>query len=322
MAALPDRPLLGVSTCLMGESVRYDGGHKLDRYLRDVLGSFVEFVPVCPEVECGMPVPRPSLRLVEIGVDGEVGLLRRNDGEDLTEMMVSWARRRLEELAALPLCGYVFKAKSPSSGLYRVRVYDTEGNVKRRDASGIFAGMFVRRFPLLPVEDEGRLHDAGIRDNFITRVFVMYRWRELLSEGMTIRGLIAFHTAHKYLLMAHDPEGLRTLGRMVAEGASRPEEELYSDYFARLMETLSRRATVRKNTNVLQHLMGYFKEDLTADEKQELLELIESYHGGLVPLVVPVTLLGHYVRKFRPANLLGQVYLEPHPMELMLRNHV
>ena len=218
------------------------------------------------------------------------------------------------------LCGFIFKAKSPSSGLARVKIYTEKG--VRHNGTGIFAGGFTRAFPHVPVEDDGRLHDAGLRENFIERIFVMQRWHALSSGRKSIASLMKFHERHKYLIMAHSPKSLRILGKMVAEGRKDSLDKLYESYIAQLTSGLQLIATVKKNTNVLHHIMGYFKKDLTAAEKTELLDIVESYHSGLVPLIVPITLLNHYVRKYQPEYLLNQVYLKPHPLELMLRNHV
>jgi len=310
---------LGISSCLLGENVRYDGNHKLDRYLRDIVGPFVTWVPVCPEVDCGMTVPREAMRLV--GDPARPRLVTRSTGIDLTDQMETWAMRRVRELEKEDLCGYVFKSKSPSSGMAGVKVYSEKGHPAKK-GSGIFARIFMDHFPLLPVEDEGRLNDAGLRENFLERVFVFARWRALLEAGGSLGALVDFHACHKLLVMGHSPKHLRLLGRIVAEGKGRKKAELHADYLSTLTDALKLKATVPKNTNVLQHVMGYFKKDLSPDEKQELLEVIERYRRGLVPLVVPVTLLNHYVRKFDEPYLKGQVFLDPHPAELMLRNHV
>jgi uncharacterized protein YbgA (DUF1722 family) len=242
---------------------------------------------------------------------------------DLTGRMVTWARKRVEELEQEDLRGFIFKSKSPSSGMERVRVYPETGQgspVLR--GVGMFARIFMEHFPLLPVEEEGRLHDLALRENFIERIFVLQRWRELLAAGPNPGALVAFHTRHKLLIMAHSPNHYRELGRLVARAKEVPAPELYGHYQSRLMEGLRLKATPKKNTNVLQHLMGYFKKNLTADEKQELREVIEHYHQGYVPLVVPITLVNHYVRKYNQPYLKEQFYLHPHPLELQLRNHV
>ncbi len=312
---------LGISACLLGEQVRFDGGHQLDRFITETLEQYVEFVPVCPEVECGLGVPREPMRLV--GTPESPRLLTVRTRIDHTERLVAWARKRVGELEQEGLCGFIFKSKSPSSGMERVKVYPESGQgtpVLR--GVGLFARVFMEHFPLLPVEDEGRLHDPDLRENFIERLFVWRRWREFLAAGPSVGGLVAFHTRHKLLILAHSPGHYRELGRLVAQAREMPVPALCDHYQSRLMDALRLKATPKKNTNVLHHLMGYFKRDLSPDEKQELLEVIDNYHQGYVPLIVPVTLVNHYVRKYHPPYLTDQVYLHPHPMELQLRNHV
>jgi uncharacterized protein YbgA (DUF1722 family)/uncharacterized protein YbbK (DUF523 family) len=311
---------LGVSTCLLGEEVRYDGGHKLDQFLVNTLGRFVEWVPVCPEFEIGLGVPRESLRLV--GDPESPRLVAPKSGQDHTERMQTWARERLEELAAVKLHGFIFKKNSPSSGLFRVRVYDDKG-MPQRVGTGIFPREVMKRFPLLPLEEEGRLHDMRLRENFIERIFVYYRWTRLLEEDPKPGGLVRFHTAHKLTLMAHSPSHYQEMGRLVAQAGSLPWEELAEKYGRLLMEGLKVLGTSGKHTNVLQHLMGFLKDVLTREDKAELLGLIEDYRQGLVPLIVPLTLLQHHLRR-RPVPdwVHQQVYLNPYPKELMLRNHV
>ena len=313
-----DAPLLGVSSCLLGNPVRYDGGHKLDRFLRDRLGAFVEFVPVCPEVECGLPVPREAMRLVD--VLGEVLLLTQKTRRDITPAMAAWARGRIEDLRRLPLCGFVFKSKSPSSGMRGVKVYTEAGNPLSKAGAGIFARAFMEAFPYLPVEDEGRLQDDVIRENFIERVFVMHRWRGIETAGFTPGRLVDFHTRHKLILMSHSPSGLYELGRIVASAGGFPDR--LREYRAGLMRILALKATPRKHANVLNHIAGYFKKFLDPREKAELASLIDDYRLGLVPLVVPITLLKHHLLMHGSPYLEGQCYLNPHPVELMLRNHV
>ena len=311
---------LGVSRCLLGENVRYDGGHKLDRFLVNTLGNYVEWVPVCPEVEIGLPVPRESLRLV--GDRDAPRLVALQSGRDHTERMQSWAGERLEGLARIGLHGFVFKKDSPSSGLFRVKVFDENG-VPSRAGTGIFPRELMRRFPLLPLEEEGRLHDMHLRENFIDRIFAYYRWTRLLENEPTPGGLVKFHTAHKLTLMAHSPARYRDLGRLVAQAGSLPWQELVEAYGRSLMEALRVMTTPGKHTNVLQHLMGFLKNNLSSEDKQELLGLIEDYREELVPLVVPVTLLRHHLSRHEvPEWVHQQVYLYPYPKELMLRNHV
>ncbi|MFO7627495.1 MAG: DUF523 and DUF1722 domain-containing protein [Candidatus Fermentibacteraceae bacterium] len=311
-----DTPLVGVSSCLLGNNVRYDGGHKLDRFLRDRLGNFVRFVPVCPEVECGLSIPREAMRLVNTG--DAIKLLTQKTQIDITPRMSSWAEQKITDLKKLPLCGFIFKSKSPSSGMKGVKVYTEKGGVTKTGV-GVFAKAFMEAFPDLPVEDEGRLNDDGIRENFIERLFVRHRWLKMLDEGFTRGKLVEFHARHKLILMAHSPAGQNELGRIVASPLDTPA--LIRDYHQKLMQTLALKATVKKNTNVIQHIAGYFKKVLNPREKAELVRVTEDYYNGLVPLIVPVTLLKHYVMLHGPAYLENQFYLNPHPMELMLRNH-
>jgi uncharacterized protein YbgA (DUF1722 family)/uncharacterized protein YbbK (DUF523 family) len=313
-----EKPLVGISSCLLGEKVRYDGGHKLDHYLRDILGRYVEFIPVCPEVECGMGVPREAVRLVSI--DFEVRLMTQRTNRDMTDKMRSWMEGRLKDLAKFPLCGFIFKSRSPSSGLRGIKIHTQKG--VRNDGVGMFAQAFIKLFPFVPVEDDGRLHDDWLRENFIERIFVMQRWHELLSAGESLNRLMDFHASHKYLLMAHCPKTLKQLGALLAQGKDYRKDQLYNTYLGVLSPALHKIATVKKNTNVLEHIMGYFKKDLSTDEKSELKETIDRYHDGLVPLLVPITLINHYVRKYHHPYLTHQIYLSPHPLELMLRNHV
>lgn len=310
---------LGISTCLLGENVRFDGGHKLDRYLTDTLGQFVEYVPVCPEMECGFGVPRESFRLV--GDPENPRLVTTRTNQDHTERMAEWAKRRVGELEKEDLCGYIFKSGSPSSGMERVKVYDRNG-VPSKVGVGLFARIFMNHFTLLPVEEEGRLHDPRLRENFIERIFALKRWRDGLKEKQSLKTLIAFHTRNKLLLLAHSPQHHRQMGKLVAAGKELPLRELYARYQDIFLEALRLKTTNKKHTNVLMHMLGYFKEQLSAVEKQEMLELIEQYRLESLPLVVPMTMMSHYVRKYDETYLKEQTYLQPHPAELHLRNHV
>jgi uncharacterized protein YbgA (DUF1722 family)/uncharacterized protein YbbK (DUF523 family) len=311
---------LGVSTCLLGEQVRYDGGHKLDRYLTGTLGQFFEWVPVCPEVEIGLPTPRESMRLVGDAEDPR--LIAPKSGTDYTDRMKAWAQGRLDELATMNLSGFVAKKDSPSSGVFRVKVYNEHG-MAQRNGMGIFPRELRNRFPLLPIEEEGRLNDMPLRENFIARVFAYYRWTQMLEKEPTPGGLVKFHTAHKLTLMAHSPKHYTEMGRLVADAGNRDWDELTAEYGAMLMEGLAVMGTRGKHVNVLQHLMGFLKNNLSSDDKQELLGLIEDYRQGLVPLIVPLTLLKHHLNRYQvPDWVHQQVYLHPYPKELMLRNHV
>jgi len=309
---------IGLSTCLLGENVRFDGGHKRDRFVTDTLGQFLEFVPVCPEMECGLGVPRESMRLE--GKPESPRLVTNRTKIDHTERMITWARKRVKELEKEDLCGFIFKSRSPSSGMERVRVYNEKG-VPENKGVGMFARIFMEHFPLLPVEEDGRLHDIKLRENFIERIFALKRWRDLLDEKRSRGKLVAFHTQHKLLILSHSQKHSRILGKVVAEAKSISPQQLYPQYQALLMEALQLKTTVKKNINVLEHMMGYFKKQLSADEKQELLETFNQYREGYIPLIVPLTLIKHYVRKYDQPYLKQQVYLNPHPVELKLRNH-
>ncbi len=316
---MKDAIRLGISACLLGEKVRYDGGHKLDRFLTDTLGQFVEYVPVCPEVECGFGIPRESLRLV--GDPAAPRLVTSRTHQDYTPRMLAWAQKRVVDLEKEALCGFIFKSDSPSSGMERVRVYNEKGMPVKRGV-GIFALAFMAHFPLVPVEEEGRLHDPKLRENFIERIFVFKRWRELLAQPKARGRLVDFHTKHKLLILSHSPKHYQTMGTLVAGAKGQPITEVYDTYQELLMEVLKLKATVKKNTNVLLHMMGYFKKRLSADEKQELLQIIDKYRQEYLPLIVPITLMSHYVRKYEQPYLKEQYYLHPHPAELQLRNHV
>ena len=320
MATSTPKPIrLGVSACLLGDHVRYDGGHKRDAFLTDLLGPFVEWVKVCPEVEIGMGTPRESIRLTT--EDGRIRLVTVRSGVDYTDRMEAYATRRLNELAHDDLCGYVLKKDSPSCGMTRVKVYAERGP-GRRSGTGVFAQALLARFPDLPVEEEGRLVDHAIRENFVERVFAYRRLRDLFDARWTVGDLVRFHTAHKLVLMAHSRAAYDALGRFVAGAKAQPRATVRTEYSAGFMKALAEIATTKRHTNVLQHMAGYFKRTLDAASRAELLATIDDYRKGLLPLVVPVTLIRHHVRRFGVAYLAGQVYLEPHPKELMLRNHV
>ena len=309
-----------VSACLLGEKVRYDGGHKRDLFLIETLGPFVEWVRVCPEADCGLPVPREAMRLV--GDPTAPRLVTNRTGIDHTERMERWAKGRLDELAGLELCGYICKKDSPSSGMERVKVYGAGGGIPARTGAGVFTRMFMERFPRIPVEEEGRLTDPVLREMFVERVFCLRRFRDLLARPLSRGALVEFHTDHKLLLLSHDRRHYEEMGRLVAGAKSLPVETLYRKYEKIFMAALAHKATTKKCADVLSHMMGYFRKMLSSAEKQEMIEVIDQYRLRFVPLVVPVTLIRHYVRKYDVAYLARQVFLHPHPVELMLRNHV
>jgi len=316
-----DRPIrVGVSSCLLGEEVRYDGGHKHDRWVTGALGPFVEFVPVCPEVEIGLGTPRPTIRLQEGGPEGP-RLVEPKGGVDLTEKMARYSEKRVRALESEDLCGYILKKNSPSCGMERVKVWNRNGSGNRRDGRGLFAEALLRRFPLLPVEEEGRLDDPPLRENFVERLFAFRRVGDLFHGRWTVGDLVRFHTGEKYLLLAHDPEAYKRLGRLVAGAKGRPRDEVVREYREGYMGALKVLATKKKHCNVLEHMVGFLRDHLAEDERAELRGVIGDFRAGLVPLVVPVTLVRHHVRRHKVAWLEDQVYLSPHPKELMLRNH-
>jgi len=310
---------IGISSCLLGQKVRFDGGHKRDRYLTDVLGQWLTWVPVCPELEIGLGIPRPSIRL-ESAKPAAI-LVEPGSGRQLTEEMQVYAKRKVNELQQLELDGFILKKGSPSCGMERVRVYG-RGGVPTKNGVGVFARELMQDWPNLPVEEEGRLNDPLLRERFIAHVFCHNRWRSTVRAGLTRRRLIEFHTAHKLQMRSHNEASYRRLGRIVASAGTVPDRELFRSYEDEMHTALSSRASAKRHTNVLYHALGYLKKVLEPFEKQELVQLIEDYRNGLVPLIVPITLLRHHVAKHEIPYLEGQLYLEPHPRELMLRNRV
>jgi len=319
-AAATEFPLrIGVSRCLLGDEVRYDGGHKRDRFLTDVLGRYVEWVAICPEVEAGFGTPREAMRLV--GDLKHPQLLTIKSERNLTKPLLQFSERKVASLEEDDLSGYIFKKDSPSCGIERVRVFNRHG-MPARNGVGLFARAFTERFPLVPIEDEGRLCDPVLRDNFIERVFSYHRWRALARGPVARRTIVQFHTVHKYLLLAHSRELYQSLGRLVAQAHRCRPRDLFQRYGKLFMEALAVKATRRKQVNVLQHLVGHLKERLRPKERAELDGVVRDYHQGLVPLIVPVTLIKHYVARYEITYVQDQVYLNPHPKELMLRNFV
>jgi len=317
--AAPTPIRIGISACLLGDAVRFDGGHKRDSFLTDTLGPFVEWLKVCPEVEVGMGTPRETLRLYR---DGDaVRMLTTRTQIDHTDNMMRWAKRRVERLAAEDLSGYVLKKDSPSCGMERVKVYSTRG-MPERTGRGLFATVLLARLPNLPVEEEGRLSDPRLRENFIERVFAYRRLVDLFAGAWSVGALVRFHTAHKMSLLSHSTSAYQELGRLVARAREMSKRELRGAYESLFMATLARTATTSRHTNVLMHMAGHLKRVLEPGSKRELVETIDEYRRGLVPLVVPLTLIRHYVRVYAVEYLAGQTYLQPHPRELMLRNHV
>jgi uncharacterized protein YbgA (DUF1722 family)/uncharacterized protein YbbK (DUF523 family) len=310
----PTRIRLGISGCLLGEKVRFDGNHRLDSYISATLGRVFDFVSICPEVAIGMGVPRPPIRLEGDPVHPvAVGVQDRS--VDVTAALEAFSRRQVTQLG--DISGYILKSKSPSCGMERVKVY--QPGAAPRNGSGVYARTLMERHPLLPVEEDGRLGDPALRDNFLERVFAYRRWQEFLAAGLTRSGLVEFHTIHKLTLMAHGAEHYRRLGQKVADAGNTPLRPLADEYIREFMAALAHRATAKRQTNVLHHLMGYLKRQLSPEDKAELLDVIEAYRGARVPLLIPVTLLKHHFRHHPTPYIERQVYLNPSPEEMLLR---
>lgn len=308
------RPIrIGISQCLLGEPVRFDGGHKLDRFITKTLGQYFEWIPVCPEVELGLGTPRETLRLVQL--EAEIGLVMPKSGRDWTCEMNGYAKHRVDQLAGENLTGYILKSDSPSCGMERVRVYAPSG-MPARKGIGLFARELLQHFPDLPIEEEGRLADSRLRENWIERVFAYHRLQMLWESRWGIGNLVEFHTAHMLVLLAHSPKAYGDLGRLLAGPIRIPRQELRRQYQTSFMAALKILATRSRNANVLQHMAGYFKRQLDDESRRELQDHIADYRKGYLPLIVPVTLIKHYVRQFGVSYLAGQIYLNPHPREL------
>lgn len=316
MSVIMDALTLGISSCLLGEKVRWDGGHRLDRLLTETLGRFFVYVSVCPEVECGYPVPREPFHLE--GEPAKPRLINSMTGEDHTDRMKRWAKKRVRELEDKNLSGFIFKSGSPSSGMEQVKVRNEKGKQVRK-GQGIFARIFIEHFPLLPVEGDERLHDPRVRENFIERIFTMGRWRTMLRERGHLGGLVEFHARHKMQILSHQPRIYREMEKLVSEGRGCRLRELFGLYQELLVKAMGCVATAEKNADVLRYATGYLKKDLSLDEAQELLEAVDGYQLGASPLIVPVTLINHYARKYEKSFLKDQFYLHPHPVELQLR---
>ena len=331
MAVSDDRPRIGISSCLLGQPVRFDTGHKRDPFLVETFGQHVEWVPVCPEVEAGFGTPRESMRLVlaepQVRERGErfdtskIRLVLNKQGTDVTSRLTTYAKKKAEKLADANLSGFVLKKDSPSCGMERVKVYTPQGPGER-GGRGLFAEALMARLPNLPVEEEGRLGDPRLRENFVERVFAYRRLTALFEGRWSVGDIVRFHTMHKLTLMAHSPAAYRELGQLVASAKAQPRAAFAAEYQSRFMAALAVIATPKRHANVLQHMLGYFSKLIDDDARTELLALIEEHRQGRVPLIVPMTLMRHHVRRQRSEYLLGQTYLEPHPRELSLRNHV
>lgn len=297
---------IGISKCLLGERVRYDGNHKLDTFITINLSPFFEFVPVCPEFDCGLGVPREAMHLVQTK-DG-IKLKTINSKKDITPQMLDWIKLKLVELEKEDLNAYIFKSKSPSSGMERIKIYKEDGNVLNANGVGLFAKAFMEKFPNLPVEDEGRLHDEKLRTNFLERVFILSEFRNIKTDK-SLKALIEFHTRNKYLFMSHSQKHLKELGAILGSYKKGSQDEIVKKYFLSLVACLKIHTSTAKHLNVLMHMLGYFKEKLSGDEKQEFLDILDQYKKGLIPIIVPKTLIKHYVRKYKEPYLMEQSYL-------------
>ena len=309
---------LGVSACLLGRPVRFDGGHKRDSFITETLARFVDWVPVCPEEEAGLGTPREAMRLVH--QRGAERLVTVRSQRDVTDTLTGFAAARVPQLTAFNLDGFVLKKDSPSCGLARVKVYSAHG-VPARTGRGLFAAALCAAFPTLPVEDEGRLQDAVIRENFIARIYAYRRVRRLL-EDYRVGHLVQFHTRHKLQLLAHSPAQYTALGRLVAQARTMAPERVRADYGRAFTTALTTIVTRARHVNVLRHAAGYFRRLLSAAARRDVADAIVDYQRGLTPLVVPLRLIEHYARLHDVAYLRNQMYLNPYPHELMLRNHV
>jgi uncharacterized protein YbgA (DUF1722 family)/uncharacterized protein YbbK (DUF523 family) len=317
LASLPLR--IGISSCLLGNQVRFDAGHKHSAYITQTLGEYFEFIPFCPEVAIGLGIPRPPIRLVS--VDGSVRVRGvKNPEQDVTDALIENAEAVARQLRAVS--GYLFKKGSPSCGMERVKVYHAQSGHPLESSAGMFAATLMRALPELPVEEEGRLMDPRLRENFVERVFIYHRWHCYCASGMTPAALVEFHTRHKFSVLAHDEPAYRELGRLVADAGKRDISEVAGDYIRVLMRALAKIATAKQHANVLMHIMGFFKADIDSNDKAELLDLIDAYRQEQVPLIVPMTLIHHHLRCHPNDYISAQYYINPHPRELMLRNRI
>ncbi|MDT0174596.1 DUF523 and DUF1722 domain-containing protein [Enterobacter sp. BRE11] len=309
---------LGISACLLGEQVRFDGGHKRLAFAVNELAPFVCFEPICPEMAIGLPTPRPALRLVKQD-DEEIHLcFSKEGGEELTQQMNDWSAQRVKSLHHL--CGYILCAKSPSCGMERVRVYEPDTNNNRKAGMGLFAEKLKAELPWLPIEEDGRLHDPALRENFVGRICALHEFNQMWQRGLTRAQLIAFHSRYKLLMLAHSQEKYRELGPFVASMSQWDSLDAFAfEYRNRMMELLSHPASRRNHTNVLMHAQGYFRRQLSSPQRQELAELIDRYRCGVQPLLAPITMLKHYMSQYPHPWLTQQRYFDPYPEALRLR---
>ncbi|MDC0611934.1 2-thiouracil desulfurase family protein [Vibrio sp.] len=307
---------VGVSSCVLGENVRFDGGHKRNQFVCGQLDTHFHFVPICPEVGMGMPVPRPTIRLTRI--DGDIRLIEtKNQEADHTERMVSYSKEKVRDIAGLGLCGYIVCAKSPTCGMEKVKVY--KENMAEKDGVGLYTKELMASYPWLPIEEDGRLNDPVLRENFISRVYALDDFRRNVEREPSAKKVIEFHSRYKLTLMAHHPASYKEIGKLVAAISNFEIEDFVAKYREKFMDALTFRASRKNNTNTLMHIQGYFKRSLTKEQKAELATLIHDYRLGELPLLAPITLIKHYLSMYPDTYLEKQKFLEPHPQELRLR---
>ncbi|ELN4154997.1 YbgA family protein [Citrobacter braakii] len=312
------QPVIGISGCLTGSAVRFDGGHKRMGFVMDELAQWVTFKPVCPEMSIGLPVPRPALRLVQTAQGNIRICFSHAPGEDVTDKMSDFTASYINGLGGLS--GFIVCAKSPSCGMERVRLYDEKGNRGRKEGTGLFTGTLMETYPWLPVEEDGRLHDPVLRENFVERVFALHELNMLRATGLTRHGLLNFHSRYKLQLLAHHQAGYRDIGPFVASLHQWDDlDAFFVVYREKLMAILKKPASRKNHTNVLMHIQGYFRDRLNTRQRGELRDVILNYSGGLLPILAPLTLLKHYLAEYPDSYLLTQNYFDPYPKDLALR---
>ncbi|WP_448549694.1 YbgA family protein [Thalassotalea fusca] len=305
---------IGISACLAGEKVRFDGSSKSSNFCIHELGKYVKYQKFCPEVAIGLPVPRPTIRQIE--QHGEIHVAQPDGTGDVTQPLRAYGEKVANQINHLS--GFIFCAKSPSCGMERVKVYSAEGNPLAANGIGVFADAIMRINPLLPCEENGRLNDPLIKENFVARVFAYHHWQQLNTTQISKHKLTEFHSCYKYTVMSHDLVAYKQLGQLLAR-ADITVENMANQYVDGLMKALKKQATRKKHANTLSHIQGYFSKYLSPAQRQELTEQIEAYRVGLVPLMVPLTLINHYLMEHPQPYLAKQVYLNPYPKALKLR---